>query len=260
MPSWTMTWTFSFNRPRCGRWTSMSTSVQYFPLFFLLITTKRKPSIFTYTCTMNGENVPRADNHGYLGVTINPRLSWNLQGPFQGRSHSGPHQADTPCSWAAPQVKKSAYEALVRRTLEYATCAWSPYNNVDIQTIERIQQAAARFISGDYQRHSSITVMLNRLQWDTQGIRRHLQDATMFFKIYHHDHSHVNILLPPIIMAADNRTRCLHHHKLRVIPSACLVYHVYQILCEMSTRLEPTAPRSSTSRNYGSISDGHSAC
>ena len=32
------------------------------------------------------------------------------------------------------------------------------------------------------------------------------------------------------------------------------------ILCEMCTRLEPTAPRSGTSRHYSSIPDGQSAC
>ncbi len=96
-----------------------------------------------------------------------------------------------------------------------------------MQTIERIQTAAARFVSGDYQRHhghSSVTAMLNRLEWNTLETRRHLRDhgdATMFFKIFH---GQVNIPLPPIIMAADNQTRCLHHYKLWVIPSACLLY------------------------------------
>ncbi len=99
---------------------------------------------------MNGENVPRADNHDYLGVTINTRLSWK---PHISKVHSKASRTlgfiKRTLHAAAPQVKKSAYEALVRPRLEYDTCDWSPYNIVDTQTIERIQRVAARFISGD---------------------------------------------------------------------------------------------------------------
>ncbi len=82
-------------------------------------------------------------------------------------SHGNPTSPSTPLGLikrilhaAALQVKKSAYETLVRPIQEYATCAWWTYTKVDTQTIERIQQAAARFASGDYQHHSSITAML----------------------------------------------------------------------------------------------------
>jgi hypothetical protein len=58
--------------------------------------------------------------------------------------------------------------------------------------------------------------MLASLEWDSLEIRRRLRDVTMFFKI---NNGHVNIPLPPVIVAADNRTRCLHDNKLRVIPA-----------------------------------------
>ena len=136
----------------------------------LSITTKSKPSIFTNT--MNGENVPRGDNHDYLGVTVNTSLSWK---PHISKVHSKASRTrdliKQTLHAAAPQVKKLAYEALVRPVLEYATCAWSPYTKVDTQIIERIQRAAAGFVSGDYQHYSSITAMLKRLEWDTLEIR-----------------------------------------------------------------------------------------
>lgn len=52
----------------------------------------------------------------------------------------------------------------------------------------------------------------------------------MFFKIFFH--GDVNIRLPPIIMAANNRTRCQHHRKLWVIPSTCLLYqNTFHVRC-----------------------------
>ena len=100
---------------------------------------------------MNGEKIPRTDNHDYLGVTINSKLSWkphinkvqNKASRTLGLIKGTLHATSRP-------VRKTAYEALVRPTLEYATCAWSPYTNVDTQKIERVQRAAARFVVGDY--------------------------------------------------------------------------------------------------------------
>ncbi len=137
-----------------------------------------------------------------MRVTINIRLSWK---PRIFKVHSkasptlglGPHGLGHSMQLLHRPRRQHA-RLLVRPTLEYATCAWSPYTKVDTQTIERIQQVAARFISGDFHRNSSITAMLNRLEW--------------------------NIPLPPIIMAVDNWARWAHHHNLWLIPSACLVY------------------------------------
>ena len=60
---------------------------------------------------------------------------------------------------AAPQqVRKTAYETLVRPSLEYATCAWSPHTQSAIKKVEQVQRAAARFVCGllpDYRRRST---------------------------------------------------------------------------------------------------------
>ena len=51
-------------------------------------------------------------------------------------------------------VRQTAYEVLVRPTLEYATCAWAPYTKTDIQITEDVQLSAACFVAGDYRRTS----------------------------------------------------------------------------------------------------------
>ena len=131
-----------------------------------------------------GQQIPRSENQDYLGVTINNKLSWkphitkiknkanNTLGMIGRNLHAAPQQ-----------VRNQAHEALVGPTLEYATCAWAPHTKLDIQAVEQFQRAADRYVCGDYRRRSSVTVMINKIEWDTQ--RRTLRDQPMFYKVYH---------------------------------------------------------------------------
>ena len=56
---WAKTWQMDFNVSKYA---------------VLTITNKRKPSTHVYT--MNGQEIPRRDKYDYLGVTIDPKLSW----------------------------------------------------------------------------------------------------------------------------------------------------------------------------------------
>ena len=48
----------------------------------------------------------------------------------------------------------------MRLTLGFAICTWAPHTKTGIQTIERVQRSAARFVTGDY-RITSIVRALN---------------------------------------------------------------------------------------------------
>ena len=117
-----------------------------------------------------------------MGVTINSKLSWQPHinkvlnkasktlGLLKRTLHAAP-----------PQVRQTAYEVLVRPTLEFATCACAPHTKTGIQTVERIQRSAARFVTGDYRRTSSVTDMSTNLMWNSLYTRRRIIDATVFF-------------------------------------------------------------------------------
>ena len=189
---WAKTWQMDFNVAKCA---------------ILSITAKRKPQIYKYS--MNAQEVPRADNHDYLGVTINNKLSWKPQiSKVYSKASRTLGLIKRTLHGAQMPVRKRAYEALVRPSLEYATCAWSPHTQLDKSKLEKTQRAAARFVVGDYRQKSSVTSMLSTLQWDTLETRRKLKDATMFHKIYH---GLVNIPLPANIVPADSRTRSRHN-------------------------------------------------
>ena len=203
--SWAKTWQMDFNVSKCA---------------VLSVTTKR--NISTYNYFMGSQQIPRTDNQDYLGVTINTKLSWQPHiTKVQNKASKTLGLLKRTLHAAPPQVRQTAYEVLVRPTLEFATCAWAPHTKTGIQTIERVQRSAARFVTGDYRRTSSASDMCTNLMWNSLYTRRRIRDATMFFKIHH---GLVHISLPVIITTADARTRRQHKHKLRTLPATCTPY------------------------------------
>ena len=54
-------------------------------------------------------------------------------------------------------VKSTAYLSLVHPILEYSSPVWDPYLLADIQSIEKVQRRAARWVSSDYSRFNNVT-------------------------------------------------------------------------------------------------------
>ena len=70
------------------------------------------------------------------------------------------------------KVKSDAYATLLRPILEYATQVWDPYQQNLICKIEMIQRRVAKWVQSDYSFQSSVTAMLNSLDWTTLKQRR----------------------------------------------------------------------------------------
>ena len=69
--------------------------------------------------------------------------------------------------------------------LEYAAIVWDPSTQENIRKVEMVQHRYARFVLGDYQRTSSITSMLSKLQWRSLQERRAQQKVYMVYSILH---------------------------------------------------------------------------
>ena len=146
----------------------------------LSVTTKRH--ILSYNYFMGSQQIPRTDNQDYLGVTINTKLSWRPHiNKVQNKASKTLGLLKRTLHAAPPQVRQTAYEVLVRPTLEFATRAWAPHTKTGIQTIERAQRSAAHFVTGDYRRTPSVSDMCTNLIWNSLYTRRRIRDATMFF-------------------------------------------------------------------------------
>ena len=73
----------------------------------------------------------------------------------------------------------------IRPILEYASTVWTPYTKSSTEKLEAIQKHAARFVVSDYDYSSSISSILNQLDWPSLAIRRQVSRLVMFYKIVH---------------------------------------------------------------------------
>ena len=89
--------------------------------------------------------------------------------------------------WAVVQlqctIKAQCYITLVWPAIEYASSIWSPSKKDSINKVEAVQRRAARFATGDYQRTSSVTAMLQQLQWQSLQSRRAYAQTVMMYRI-----------------------------------------------------------------------------
>ena len=79
----------------------------------------------------------------------------------------------------------TCYKSLVRPQLEYASTVWDPSTKSNITKVEAVQRRAARFVIGDYSRTSSVTTMLQHLEWKGLQTRRQHAKVTMMHRIVH---------------------------------------------------------------------------
>ena len=60
---------------------------------------------------------------------------------------------------------------------------WDTRTQRNTKKVEQVQRTAARFVHGDFSRTSSVTAMLNRLQWTPLQERRRQSRLVLLFKI-----------------------------------------------------------------------------
>ena len=81
------------------------------------------------------------------------------------------------------KTKSTLYLNMVRPILEYVATVWAPYYHSDIYQLEAVQRRADRFAMNCFNRHQSVTDMLNILDWPSlENHRDHLK-ITMMYKI-----------------------------------------------------------------------------
>ena len=103
---------------------------------------------------------------------------------------------------------------MVRPSLEYCASLWNPNRKELIQKIEMIQCRAARYVSNRFRNTSSISSMLDALQWESLESRRTKIQLTLLFKI---TNDLVDIRADDYLASSTGRTRQSHSKKHRQI-------------------------------------------
>ena len=82
------------------------------------------------------------------------------------------------------EIKNIAYRSLVRPSLEYCAAVWDPYTVDQIYHLEAVQRRAARFVKNNYDRRSSVTAMMQELNWPHLPTKRKITRICLFQKAY----------------------------------------------------------------------------
>ena len=115
------------------------------------------------------------------------------------------------------QIKVDAYLMYVRTILEYAAVVWASHTRCDIKRLEAVlvQRWTTRFVMSHYNCSSSVTVMLQDLNWDKLTSRRQTSTLCLLYKILHNI---VDVTLPSCITASARFTR--GHNQKFILPQS----------------------------------------
>ena len=103
---------------------------------------------------------------------------------------------------------------MVRSLLEYSCPVLDPYRQGDIDKLNKIQKAAARFVTNNYQRKSSVTALIQDLGWtDLQTRRKNFRLKSLYTIFNGFIAVPVSVLLTP----AYERTRGGHKKSFKHI-------------------------------------------
>ena len=78
-----------------------------------------------------------------------------------------------------------------------------PHTAENIRKLEMIQRRAARMVNADYQTTSSVSTMLNQLQWATLQERRAQAKACMMYRVVNQLIDIPSPILVPIHLAQE---------------------------------------------------------
>ena len=148
----------------------------------LSISTNKDPPIYNYT--LHGHTLQHVDKAKYLGVTIQSDLKWHSHiNNICNKANSTLGFLRRNLNISSTSVKELAYKSLVRPSLEYASSVWDPYLTEDINKLEKIQRKAARYVANRHRNTSSVSDMINNLEWRELANRRTDARLAMLYKI-----------------------------------------------------------------------------
>ena len=166
---WERRWGMSFNPSKCNT---------------INITRKTKPIVVAYT--LKEEPLDNVKVATYLGVQLANNLTWhNHIAKVSAKGNKTLGFVKRNIKTSSQNTKTLAYQTLVRPTVEYASCIWSPHQEHLIYSIEKIQRRAVRYVCANYKQTASVTSMQRSLKWDTLEQRRMKSIVTMGYKIIH---------------------------------------------------------------------------
>ena len=196
LSQWAVTWQMRFNLSKCT---------------VMRCTRSQNPMVADYS--LHGSILSLSHNHVYLGVMLDDHLSWSTHVTnVANKATRMLHFLKRHLSKCSSHVKASAYLLMVQPVMEYASVVWDSYYQTQISILEKVQRRAARWVLSDYSYHSSVSAMLEQLNWLPLVKRRKQQRLHLSYQIMH---GGIGLSLPEYIHFTTRHTR--HHHPFHLI-------------------------------------------
>ena len=96
--------------------------------------------------------------------------------------------------------------------LEYCLSVWNPHHKDQVHKVEMVQSRAARFATNRYRNTSSVSSMLDHLQWESLESRRSKIPLTLLYKVVN---DLVDIPSSAYLTPSTAKTRSSHTKKFR---------------------------------------------
>ena len=156
-----------------------------------------------------------SDHCKYLGVILQSSLKWNrhIEKTIAG-TNSILGLLRRNIKVASTYVKDLAYRALIRPKLEYTSVVWSPWQQFLVDNIEKVQRRSARYVLNDYRSDSSVTAMINHLNWESLEDHHNKASLHTFYKMFN------NLTTIPYIqyVQLSTVTSTRYSHPFKLIP------------------------------------------
>jgi hypothetical protein len=120
----------------------------------------------------------------HMGVTIQSDLKWDSHiNNITTKANKILGFLRRNINISSTTVKEQVYKSLVRPSLEYACSVWDPYTKENIIQLEQVQRRAARYATNHYHNTSSVSNMLEHLNWRSLADRRSDVRLVMLYEI-----------------------------------------------------------------------------
>ena len=137
----------------------------------LRVTSSRSPVLHNYS--LKGQILQAGSHLKYLGVDLTASLSWNTNiNRIVKKGISMLDFLQRNLRINNQDTKSSAYFTLVHRNLKYCSIVWNTYTSLVKHKIEMVQMRAALYVANRYHNTSSVTDMLENLNWETLETRQ----------------------------------------------------------------------------------------
>ena len=104
----------------------------------------------------------------YLGIYLNSNLAFNTHvDAIVKKANSTRAFLARNIPRCNRKVKQMAYSTYIRQTVEYSSPVWDPHTKRNTNKIVIVQRRCARYVTGNFDRTSSVSSLLNCLSWPT---------------------------------------------------------------------------------------------